>query len=51
MAINNFAELQTQVTTKLEQAIDLTMKHFEKELYNCIQSKVYSYDQECCCSS
>ena len=46
MAINNFAELQAQVTAKLEQAIDLTMKHFEKELYNCIQSEVYSYDQE-----
>ena len=46
MAINNFAELQAQVTAKLEQAIDLTMKHFEQELYNCIQSEVYSYDQE-----
>ena len=46
MAINNFAELQTQVTAKLEQAIDLTMKHFEQELYNCIQSEVYSYDQK-----
>ena len=40
MAINNFAELQTQITAKLEQAIDLTMKHFEQELYNCIQSEV-----------
>ena len=46
MAINNFAELQTQITAKLEQAIDLTMKHFEQELYNCIQSEVYSYDQK-----
>lgn len=46
MTINSFAGLQAQVTIKLEQAIDLTMKHFEQELYNCIQSEVYSYDQE-----
>mgnify|MGYP006927151184 FL=1 len=46
MAINSFAGLQAQVIIKLEQAIDLTMKHFEQELYNCIQSEVYSYDQE-----
>lgn len=46
MAINSFAGLQAQVAIKLEQAIDLTMKHFEQELYNCIQSEVYSYDQE-----
>ncbi len=46
MAINSFAGLQAQVAIKLEQAIDLTMKHFEQELYNCIQSEIYSYDQE-----
>lgn len=44
--VNSFDELQTQVTAKLEQAVNLTMKHFEQELYNCIQGEVYSYDQD-----